>query len=94
VPSARASGTLKTVPATRRHRLPPGWQPYDLLNGLRVGALAGGLLGAIATVATSVTNVWLVFVGAAGGGAIGFWSERRSLRRDQSDPPEQADDSH
>ncbi|MFH1331224.1 MAG: hypothetical protein ABIJ48_11300 [Actinomycetota bacterium] len=63
------------------------------MNGLRVGALVGGLLGAIATAATSVTNVWLVFAGAAGGGAIGFWSERRSLRRAQSDHAEQGDGS-
>jgi len=58
-----------------------------------VGALAGGVVGGIVTATTSVANVWLVLVGAAGGGAIGYWSERRSLRRRPPDPAEQGNGS-
>ncbi len=72
-------------------RLPPGRQLYDPLNGLRVGALAGGLIGAIVTAVTSIAFVWLVVAGAVLGGAVGYWYERRRLRREQAgltDSPE------
>ena len=69
-------------------RLPPGRQPYDPLNGLRVGALSGGLMGAIATFATGAGYAWLVLVGAGVGGAVGYWFERRSLRRGSAAEPE------
>lgn len=61
-------------------RLSPGQQPYDSLNGLRVGVLAGGLLGALGTWAFA-TPPWPVFVLAAVGGAIGYWSERQKQSR-------------
>ena len=60
-----------------RDRLPPGRQPYDPLNGLRVGALVGAFLGTAATAVSSVTSVWLVLVGAAIGGVIGYAVERQ-----------------
>ena len=63
---------------TRRpRRLPPGRAPWDSLNGLRVGVFSGGLLGALATAVTDVSNAWLVLVGGAFGGVVGYWSERR-----------------
>ena len=60
-------------------RLPPGRQPYDPLSGLRVGAVAGGILGAAVIAVTSFAEVWLMLVGAVIGGAIGFWSEKRKV---------------
>jgi len=60
-------------------RLPPGRQPYDRLNGLRVGALVGAILGAIAAVPTGL--LWLIVPGAAVGGAAGWWYERRRSGR-------------
>lgn len=62
----------------QRPRLQPGRQPYDPLNGFRVGALTGALLGAVATAMTGTGTVWLVVVGAVIGGAIGFRTESRS----------------
>jgi hypothetical protein len=57
-------------------RLPPGHQPYDALNGLRVGGLAGALLGAVVTAVTTVGLVWLVPVGAVAGAAAGYLYQR------------------
>jgi hypothetical protein len=71
-------GRLLAVMA-KRSTLRPGQQPYDPLNGLRVGGLAGGILGGIATAVTSVGNVWLVVVGVVLGGAIGYLYERRKM---------------
>jgi len=66
-------------------RLPPGRQPYDLLNGLRVGAFAGLAVGAIATALTRIP--WLLLIGAIGGAAIGYLWERRRLNEDLSTLP-------
>lgn len=60
--------------------LPPGRQPYDPLNGVRVGALAGALAGVVATAATRTT--WFLLAGAVIGGAIGYLTERRKLHGD------------
>ena len=60
------------------YRLAPGRQPYDPLNGLRIGAFAGGILGAIAAGVTRV--VWFLPAGAVLGGTVGYWTERRKLR--------------
>ena len=59
--------------------LPPGRQPYDLLNGLRIGSLAGGIVGIVIGAMTGAW--WLLLVGVVGGGAAGFAFERRDLRR-------------
>ena len=73
-------------------RLPPGRQWYDPLNGIRVGGLAGAVLGGIATAVTGVAYVWLIAVGAFAGAAFGYWYEKRSLRRAAS-PPTGPDDA-
>jgi hypothetical protein len=68
----------------------------DPINGLRVGALAGGLLGALVTALSSASNAWTVLLFGTLGGAAGFWTERRRLageRRDASDDAGDPDDS-
>jgi uncharacterized membrane protein len=50
---------------------------HDPINGLRVGALAGGLLGALITVLTTTSFAWMVLVLGVVGGAIGYLTERR-----------------
>lgn len=59
-------------------RLPPGRQPYDSLVGLRVGAIAGGVLGAVAAVV--LTQPLLILAGALIGGAVGYLTERQKVR--------------
>jgi phage tail tape-measure protein len=58
------------------YRLPPGHQPYDQLNGARVGAIAGGAVGAAMTAAGGIQYVWFVAVFAIVGAAVGAWSQR------------------
>jgi uncharacterized protein YcfJ len=65
--------------AGSRTRLPQGHQPYDPLNGFRVGAMAGALLGALGVLVLGTGAIWLIFVGATGGGLIGYRSEKRKL---------------
>lgn len=55
---------------------------HDPINGLRVGALAGGLLGALVTVLTSTSYAWVVLVLGVSGGVIGYLAER-SRHRDE-----------
>lgn len=58
---------------------PAGRQPYDPLNGFRVGAIAGGVLGVIVVAAFSLASFWVVLIGAAIGSGIGYWTERFKL---------------
>ena len=53
---------------------------HDPINGLRVGALAGGLLGALVTVLTSTAYAWMVLLFGLAGGAIGYFTERSRRR--------------
>jgi len=64
-------------------RLPAGRQPYDSLVGLRVGAVAGGLLGAVAGFA--MRTPWPLLAGAIIGGAVGFFTERRKVRHEMDE---------
>jgi len=66
-------------------RLPPGRQPYDALNGLRVGAFAGLALGAVAAAVTRVA--WFLLIGVVAGAVIGYLWERRRIREDFSSLP-------
>jgi|GEM_PF-6374786 len=61
-------------------RLPPGRQPYDSLVGLRVGALAGGLLGGVGAAITHIG--WLILVGGVAGAAAGYVVERGRMQRE------------
>ena len=61
---------------------PAGWTPWDPVNGLRVGVLAGGLVGVAATALIGGRAAWLILVGGALGGAVGYWTQtRRTPRR-------------
>ncbi len=59
-------------------RLPPGRQPYDALNGLRIGAFAGLALGATAAALTRIA--WLLMIGTIAGALVGYVWERRRIR--------------
>lgn len=59
--------------------MPPGRQPWDPLNGLRVGTLTGAFLGAALLAVTGLRSLWVVVLFAATGGAIGFWSQKRLI---------------
>lgn len=59
-------------------QLPPGRQPYDPLNGLRVGALTGGIIGAVIAGFTDI-GIWFVFLTAIAAAAIGYWMQKRKL---------------
>ena len=65
--------------------LPAGRQPYDPLVGLRVGAIAGGILGVILLAISSLASFWFVVIGAVAGGAIGYWTERFKLSGEDPD---------
>ena len=67
--------------ASERRSLPPGLEPWDPANGLRVGALSGGLVGALVIALTGFTHFWVIAVTGLLGGAVGFWSEKRKQRR-------------
>lgn len=54
-----------------------GRNPWDPINGLRVGGLAGGIVGTIPTIVWGPGMFWIVIAGAALGGAVGFWVEKR-----------------
>lgn len=89
-PAVPVSDNGLTMALKDGDRLPPGRQPYDKLNGLRVGALAGGVLGAVAAAATRMP--WVFFAGAVIGGAAGYLTERRKLRGGDPESAPPADD--
>ena len=60
--------------------LEPGEQPYDSLNSVRIGALVGGIVGAVVLVLIPAATFWVVVIGAAFGGAVGYWARRRTSR--------------
>ena len=64
---------------------PRGRQPYDRLIGFRVGAIAGGILGVIVIAISSLASFWVVLVGAAIGGGVGYWTERFKLSGEDPD---------
>jgi len=67
--------------AEHKTRLPPGRQPYDAVNGFRVGGFVGAVSTALVSVGVLGTlNVWVVLAGALVGGFVGYVRERRRMR--------------
>lgn len=60
-------------------KYPPGVQPYDSLNGARVGAIAGGILALVPGAIIGPPIMWLL-AGAFVGGVSGFFWQRRENR--------------
>lgn len=63
--------------------MPGGRQPYDALTGLRIGAMAGALLGAIVALVFGSAMVWLILAMGAIGGFLGYRFERRQVDRER-----------
>ena len=61
-------------------RYPEGHQPWDPINGMRVGSFTGALVGAGAALIVGSAFLWFIFGGAAVGGAIGYFEQKRKLR--------------
>lgn len=62
-------------------RYAPGRNPWDPINGFRVGALAGGIIGVLPVALLGGGYFWAVIAGAALGGVAGFWIEKRNAGR-------------
>ncbi|MGI9665766.1 MAG: hypothetical protein ACR2N2_01525 [Acidimicrobiia bacterium] len=60
--------------------LEPGQQPYDGMNAVRIGMLAGGILGIVAGIFVGA-SVWLMIGGAVLGGAGGAMLHRSMSNR-------------
>jgi len=58
-------------------RYPAGHPPHDAINGLRVGAFAGGIMGILGSWLVASPHLIALVVGAVVGGGVGYWTERR-----------------
>lgn len=60
-----------------RPRLAPGEQPYDRLQAVRIGAITGGVIGAVPAAFLRGGFAILIAVGAVLGAVAGkLWSDR------------------
>ncbi len=66
---------------TRNDRLPAGRQPYDRLNGARIGAIVGGIFAVVLIAVTGPASFWWVIGGVAGGAALGYGYQAREEHR-------------
>jgi len=64
----------------QRHPLPPGVQPYDGLNGIRIGAITGGVVAILPAAILGGAPFWLLG-GAVTGGIAGYVWENRTRPR-------------
>ena len=64
---------------TEPEKLPAGHPPHDPLNGFRVGAFAGGIMGLLGSWLVASPNFIALLAGAVVGGAVGYWTEKRRL---------------
>jgi uncharacterized protein YcfJ len=55
---------------------PAGRSPWDPVNGFRVGALTGGVVGVLVSIGLSVTPLGPVAVGVVAGGILGYRTEK------------------
>ncbi len=61
-------------------RYPEGRQPWDPINGVRVGGLVGALIGGGVAAILGAAAGWLIGGGAALGAAVGYFDQKRRLR--------------
>jgi hypothetical protein len=54
-----------------------GHPPHDPLNGFRVGAFAGGIMGIVGSWVVASPNLIALLAGALVGGGVGYWTEKR-----------------
>lgn len=54
--------------------------PHDAWNGIRVGSIVGVIVGAGVAALLNSASLWLLVIGAAVGGVIGYVRERRRIR--------------
>ena len=73
------SAIMDVVTSNQSPKLPAGVPPWEMFSGLRVGIIAGGLVGG-AVVALGVASIWPIFGGGVVGGTIGFILGRRRMR--------------
>jgi hypothetical protein len=66
-------------------RLPPGHQPYDPLNGVRIGAIAGGLVGVFVAALTGFGGIGTVAAAALVGGGAGYAYQKRERASQQGE---------
>ena len=66
-------------PMSDRPRYRPGEQPYDRLNAVRIGAVTGGILGAIPAAILGGGFALLLAVGAVAGAFAGRWWHDRTV---------------
>jgi hypothetical protein len=71
---------MKTMVDRDRDRLPPGLPPWDTWNGVRVGLLAGGLIGVLLVALSGSNSYWLALIPAFLGSVAGYWNESRKRR--------------
>lgn len=64
----------------REKRYPAGRPPHDPINGLRIGAFAGGIMGILGSWLVASPNIVALLVGAVAGGAVGYVMEKRKQR--------------
>ena len=65
---------------TQPNRYPAGRPPHDPINGFRVGALAGGITGVLASWLVADPHPAALLVGAVVGGFVGYLTEKRKQR--------------
>jgi hypothetical protein len=66
---------------THNDGLPAGRQPYDRLNGARIGAIVGGILAVLLVALTGLASIWWVVGGAIVGAGLGYGYQAREEHR-------------
>ena len=61
-------------------RLRPGHPPWESFAGIRVGGLAGALIGAVVAVVTNGPALWIIVGAAVIGAAAGYLVATRQMR--------------
>ncbi|NND01901.1 MAG: hypothetical protein HKN91_03870 [Acidimicrobiia bacterium] len=57
-----------------------GHPPHDVIAGLRVGGVVGGLIGLILMWILGAASFWFVAGGAVVGASVGYLIERRNTK--------------